>query len=647
MASESLPDREVLAELLLQWEELYERGQDTPASELARDHPNLIPELTRRINALKTVSWITNPTDRPSQESRKTPEGMAGKTLGGRYRLDELIAEGGFAEVYRAYDTELQRTVAVKIPKRSRLQSTDLFLAEARRVAGLKHDGIVPVHDVGVEGSTCFIVSEFLEGGSLADRLSGKKPTKEEAIRWVCEVADTLEYAHRHGIAHRDVKPANILIDHHGRAKLADFGIAQSLLTTGEVAPSLGTRKYMSPEQWEGQPADHRSDIYSLGLVLYETLTGPLPYSSVQASRLRNEILFGKISASRDLPITLRRVLEQGLQNDPALRYSSVSEWADAVRKAWDGKAYRRRLLVGVLAGATIVVGAIAWWTSWRTGAIPSDPPMSASDTLEEYDPTQARMLQQKWAERLGIKAETTNTIGLTLVVIPPGQVEINEGTTLVEVNVPSPFLMGETEVTQGQWYEVMETKPWSGQQYTIEGQDIPATWVSWEDAVEFCEKLTARERSKQAIGRGQEYRLPTEAEWVLACRAGTDTAYWFGDDPTRLDDYAWFGGGWNPKTGLVPGGNTRDESYAHRTKAKKPNPYGLFDTYGNVWEWVNDIHSQDKPSTRRYKGGGWVNIAEVCTPKPQGWTEAWGKHCYRGFRVVLSPPTPDRTDDP
>ncbi|NBT35865.1 MAG: serine/threonine protein kinase, partial [Betaproteobacteria bacterium] len=164
MDSESLPDREVVAELLLQWEELYEHGQDTPASDLAKDHPHLIPELARRIAALKTVSWITRPTDPTPHEQTPKPAGLAGKTLGGRYRLDELIAEGGFAEVYRAYDTELQRTVAVKIPKRSRLTSTDLFLAEARRVARLKHDGIVPVYDVGVEGGACFIVSEFVDG---------------------------------------------------------------------------------------------------------------------------------------------------------------------------------------------------------------------------------------------------------------------------------------------------------------------------------------------------------------------------------------------------------------------------------------------------------------------------------------------------
>ena len=260
--------KELLAEFLLRWEELYDRGQDTPASELAKDYPELIQQLERRIKALKEISWLDKPLDDdPPGDEPPKPTPVA-RTLANRYRLDELIAEGGFAQVYRAYDTELQRTVAVKIPKPSKLESKDAFLAEARRVARLKHDSIVPVHDVGVEGDTCFIVTEYVEGGSLADKLVSGRIPREQALRWVSEIADALEYAHLNGVIHRDVKPANILIDHHGRAKLADFGIAHSATKTGEFAPSLGTLRYMSPEQLEGKPSDHRSDLYSLGVVL-------------------------------------------------------------------------------------------------------------------------------------------------------------------------------------------------------------------------------------------------------------------------------------------------------------------------------------------------------------------------------------------
>ncbi len=207
------------------------------------------------------------------------PAPNAPRTLAGRYRLDEKIAEGGFAEVWKGYDLELRRAVAVKVPKAGRLLSTERFMAEARRVAGLKHPGVVPVFDVGRDGESCFIVSEFVEGGSLADRIAKDRPRQQEAVRLVAEVAETLAYAHRQGFVHRDIKPGNILIDQHGRALLADFGIARSPDDGAESgAVSFGTLAYMSPEQVEGQAVDHRADIYSLGVVLYELLTGQLPH---------------------------------------------------------------------------------------------------------------------------------------------------------------------------------------------------------------------------------------------------------------------------------------------------------------------------------------------------------------------------------
>ena len=209
-------DEELLADLLLRWEELRERGQDTPASQLCREQPHLAEELARRINALKVTSWLDKPLAAGDDAAGISSPTGEPRTLIGRYRLDDLIAEGGFAQVWRGYDLELHRAVAVKLPKPSRLNSAEAFMAEARRVARLKHPGIVPVHDVGREGDNCFIVSEFVEGGSLGDHLVNDPPSQRQAIRWVAEVADALEYAHLHGVVHRDIKPANILIDHHG-----------------------------------------------------------------------------------------------------------------------------------------------------------------------------------------------------------------------------------------------------------------------------------------------------------------------------------------------------------------------------------------------------------------------------------------------
>lgn len=329
-------DDNLLAELLLRWEELHDRGQDTPASELAKDNPDLIEELDRRIRVLKRTAWLDKPIDDdPPVDDHASPTVHSARTLAGRYRLDELIAEGGFAQVFRAYDTELQRTVAVKVPKPGRLQSTEAFQAEARRVARLKHEGIVPVFDVGVEGDSCFIVTEYIEGGSLADRLVKRNIQPDEAIRWATEIGDALEHAHLHGVIHLDIKPANLLLDSRGRARLADFGIARSANKTGQFAPSLGTLRYMSPEQLEGKPSDHRSDIYSLAIVIHEALTGNLPYSSPEANVLRREIVAGNASLASAVPSGVQRVLAKALSKSPHQRHASATEFATALKRAW------------------------------------------------------------------------------------------------------------------------------------------------------------------------------------------------------------------------------------------------------------------------------------------------------------------------
>jgi serine/threonine-protein kinase len=359
-------DEELLADLLLRWEELRDRGQDTPAAELCQTCPHLVDELARRINALKVTSWMDMPigsADGPAGPVPSTPAET--RTLAARYRLDEMIAEGGFAQVWRGYDLELQRAVAVKVPKPSRLQSADAFMVEARRVARLKHPGIVPVFDVGREGEFCFIVSEFVEGGSLGDHLVNTPPSQQQAIRWLVEVADALEYAHLHGVVHRDIKPANILIDHHGRALLADFGIAQSANTAGKQALSLGTLRYMSPEQLEGKPVDSHADIFSLGVVLHEALTGKLPYSSAEPNVLRREIVSGITSVSApDIPAELKRICQKALQHDPPQRHTSAAHFAADLRRylASSSPSKWRLLILVALAFALAVGAAVIWW---------------------------------------------------------------------------------------------------------------------------------------------------------------------------------------------------------------------------------------------------------------------------------------------
>ena len=323
---------DTLAELLLRWEELHEQGRDVSAEELCRDCPQLAAALADRIRALRVTAWMDGPDDDDGGTPPDPPGPDTPSTLAGRYRLDERVGEGGFAAVWKGYDLELRRAVAVKMPKPGRLHSTERFLAEARRVARLKHPGVVPVFDVGQEHEVCFIVSELVEGGSLADRIATNRPKAQDAARMVAEVAETLAYAHRQGFVHRDIKPGNILLDHHGRALLTDFGIAHSP-DEGTDGGSFGTLAYMSPEQVEGKPVDHRTDIYGLGVVLHELLTGHLPFEATDPVQLRRLIVAGTVTPIPGVSKAGERICRKCLSRNPADRYQDAAELAQALRR--------------------------------------------------------------------------------------------------------------------------------------------------------------------------------------------------------------------------------------------------------------------------------------------------------------------------
>ena len=256
-------------------------------------------------------------------------------TLFGPYRLEETVAEGGMGRVYRALDTRLNRNVALKFLTHvvASAETRQRFQRESEAASALNHPHILAVFDIGESDGRQYLVTELVDGGTLRDWPLLAPRSWREIVELLVGVADALAAAHGAGIVHRDVKPENILVTTSGYAKLADFGLATSLDNAG-TRTIAGTVAYMSPEQAEGKPADARSDIFSLGIVLYELITGRHPFSGAATAadwldRIRRtapEPLDGQ------LPGGLRAAIGRALVKDPEKRYQAMTEFVADLR---------------------------------------------------------------------------------------------------------------------------------------------------------------------------------------------------------------------------------------------------------------------------------------------------------------------------
>ncbi|RLC83861.1 MAG: serine/threonine-protein kinase, partial [Chloroflexi bacterium] len=262
----------------------------------------------------------------------------------GPYRILEQIGTGGMATVYKAYQPAMERYVAVKVIAAHFAQDETFlrrFRREARAVAQLEHAHILPVHDYGEAEGRPYLVMRYLEAGTLKDRMAQRPLPFTEVNRIIGQVGSALDYAHRIGIIHRDVKPSNVLLDAEGDAFLTDFGLAKMLeasVQLTETGVGIGTPAYMSPEQGRGERVDHQADIYSLGVMLYEMVTGRPPYEAETPLAVVIKHITEPLPLPRsirpDLPEEVERVILKALAKDPADRFQTAGEMVRALDAA-------------------------------------------------------------------------------------------------------------------------------------------------------------------------------------------------------------------------------------------------------------------------------------------------------------------------
>ena len=755
--------RDLSANQLLTADEVRAVEVGLPAERRPRDSQELAKELVRAGRLTK-------------YQAANAVQGKAKNLVFDDYVVVDLWPVAG-QQCYQAEHRKMKRRVGLRIlpPFAAAKSSSALgrFQREVQAAARLEHPHLLAAYHAGEAHGVPYLVFQFVDGRDLDSLvLQEGRLSFEKAVDFILQAARALAYAHDKGVVHRDVNPANLLVDKSGTVKVAGLGLARieddtekGVTQTGEL---IGRPEYMPPEQWRNaKNVDARSDIYSLGCTMYYLLVGKTMFAGETVGQQMMAHTDQPIPSLRiqrpDLPASLETVFTKMVAKSPSDRYPTMGAAIaalESVQKASGKKA--AAIVEKVASGSTwnatakvvgglfvTIIAPVIVGILMKLLDSPADPPPTATTAaatasqpsaivppasegkadaaiaastpaavapgpparrepaqlelqfpvrLKDKPPALAKMPfakreekaravaqqhQQRWADFLGVPIRADNTIAMSLVLIPPGSFpmgatdehikavsqHVKKGAQeLIESESPQhtvtltrPFYMSATEVTIGQFRAFADatghrteaerratTGSWKLPGYEV-NDDSPVTWVTWYDAVQFCNWLSDHEGLPRAyVSHKQEiwqvtatdgYRLPSEAQWEYGCRAGMASQYSFGDKTDQVVKVAWIG--------------TIAGRRAHAVGTLLPNGFGLFDMHGNVVEWCNDWFHESyyasSPATnpegpitgvqRVMRGGGWNANPALCRSTVRMHASPETLAGVRGFRVIRNGP--------
>ena len=621
--------------------------------------------------------------------------------LAGHYKVTQLLSDkGGFGKTYQVEDLYDNNKVKVlKVLTLNVAKAVELFQQEAAVLKQLRHPGI-PQGDGYIEFFPknsqnpvhCFVM-QYIEGMDLEEYLGqrGRPIDQKMALKWLKEIAEILQVVHGENFFHRDIKPSNIMLQPNGKLALIDFGTVREMTGTYMAKQNSGAITKISsagftPPEQENNRAVPQSDFFALGRTFVYLLTGKLPTDPAIYDSYNNELkwrgftkeispllvdfidelMAGKASQRPDNPgVILQRLAEIEYQLYPPPKPKTQTVPPTLVSQPF---LSRRKLIkiagfgiagfggVGVIGSFLLREDNSPLVSSKGSGgqnqpvADPPQPPLEKGGQLDSFFFEMVRVsdrgdiVTKEILEAEYSREDLGNGVTLDMVAIPGGTFMMGSPETEKErnsnegpqrsVTVPA-FFMAKYPVTQAQWQAVMGNNP-----SNFKGANRPVEKVSWNDAVAFCQKLSQI--------TGKNYRLPSEAEWEYACRAGTTTPFYFGE--TITTDLANYDG--NYTYGNGPKGVFRQQTTD--VGSFPPNAFGLYDMHGNVWEWCQDVwhenyngaptdgsawESGGDSSQRLLRGGVWYGDPRYCRSAHRLCYGPGVRAHYIGFRIGVSLP--------